>query len=328
MWLSSSLVRLREWLLLRGDRRVVALATLLLGFFVIGPLGHAALPHISDSFAQDHPTVVTLVSALLSGTFFLFSIVVSVNTLFVSQQQNPLGQQFGRVQSVVEFRRSLEDVVDADHVPAEPDALLRLLSGEILERAHHLDDELATADFELRGELKDYVSSLAEETGEMNEQLADAQTTFGFVRAMMDYNHDRQINDLRYLRAEYGEELTDATEHRIEEMLRLLQYFATAREYFKTLYTRREFANLSRDLVFTTVPSVALVASFLHYLDHIPDSHILVTAIEAVAFAPFMLVASYILRVAIVSKHTQAAGQFVVDDGAGDIHGIARDGGD
>jgi uncharacterized membrane protein len=49
------------------------------------------------------------VSTLLSGTFLVFSIVVSVSTLVVSQQQDPLAQQFGRIQSVVTFRRQRKD---------------------------------------------------------------------------------------------------------------------------------------------------------------------------------------------------------------------------
>lgn len=309
------------WVALSGDRRILTAALLLLAFFFIGPVGHQVIPSTQQSLANQH-TTVPLVSALLSGTFFLFSIVVSINSLYVSQQQNPLAQQFGRIQSVVQFRRQLEEVTDTAHVPAQPEPLLRLLSGDILERAQFLEEELHTADLDLRRDLDAYVGSLAEETGAMNRKLTGATGSLDVVLAMMDYNHDRQINDLRQLQAEHGDQLDDGVGDSIEEMLRLLQYFATAREYFKTLYTRREFARLSRDLTLITVPAVAVVASFLHFLNDLPDNHMLIAGVEAVAFAPFVLVATYILRVAIISKRTQAAGQFVAGGGAGAIEGI------
>lgn len=316
--------RVWEWLLLSGDRRVVTGLLLAIGFVQTVGIGVLLISPQSPSLASEN-TAIPLTSALLSGTLLLFSIVVSVNSLYVSQQQNPLGQQFGRVQSVVEFRRQLEDVIGADHVPAQPEQLLRLLSGDILERAQYLENELHTADLDLRRDLDVYISSLAEETGAMNRSLADATDTLDILLATMDYNHDRQINDLRNLRAAHGDQLDDGVGRNIEEMLRLLQYFAAAREYFKTIYTRREFARLSRDLTLTTIPSIAIVATFLHFLSDLPDIDLLTTAVVAVAFAPFLLVSTYILRVAVISKQTQAAGQFVANGRVGAIEGIPKE---
>jgi hypothetical protein len=202
---------------------------------------------------------------------------------------------------------------------------LRLLSGEILERAQYVEDEIHTADIEFQRDFDAYVDSLAEETSEMNRSLGEATDTLGVLLAMMDYNHDRQINDLRRFQAEYGDQLDDGVGERIDEMLRLLQSFAAAREYFKTIYTRREFARLSRDLTLTTIPTVAVVATFLHFLTELPDVDVLTTVVIAVAFAPFLLVSTYILRVAVISKRTQAAGQFVAGDRGGAIRGITEE---
>ena len=319
--LPGPLARLWEWLALSGDRRVVTGLLLLVGFAQTVAIGLAVAVPRSAGLATEN-TAIPLASALLSGTLLLFSIVVSVNSLYVSQQQNPLGQQFDRIQGVLEFRRRLEDVMGVDHVPAQPEQLLRLLSGEILERAQYVEDEIHTADIEFQRDFDAYVDSLAEETSEMNRSLGKATDTLGVLLAMMDYNHDRQINDLRRFQAEYGDQLDDGVGERIDEMLRLLQSFAAAREYFKTIYTRREFARLSRDLTLTTIPTVAVVATFLHFLTELPDVDVLTTVVIAVAFAPFLLVSTYILRVAVISKRTQAAGQFVAGDRAGAIRGI------
>lgn len=312
-----------RWFLLDGDRVAVGGVVLLVGFVLVAGVGHAVGAAVAPGVGPGH-TTVPLVSALLSGNFLLFSIVVSVSSLFVTGEVSALDREFGRVRSVVQYRRQLEDALDADHVPAEPDRFVRLLSAEILSRAQELDDDLHAADVDLRADLDDYLSSLAAETGEMSDRLSAATSNAHLVAAMMDYNHDRQINDLRRLRSTHGDALPDRTDEAIESLLRLLQYFATARAYFKSLYIRQEFATLSRNLVFTSVLAVATTASFLHFLGAVPSSHLLVTTVEAIALAPFILVGSYVLRVSAVSRRTQAAGQFVVSDSAtGDIEGIA-----
>lgn len=313
-----------RWFFLTGDRRAVAAVLLVGGYILVGPVGHAVLP--GANHFTDQQTTLPLINTMLAGTFFLFSIVISVNSLFVSGEQNPLDQQFGRIQSVVEFRRQLEQVVEADHVPADPVRLIRLVSGDILRRAQELEDELATSDVDVRENVGSYVESLAAETGEMNDELRDASSTLAVTIATMDYNHDRQINDLRRLRADHSDALSERADQRIDELLRLLQYFAAARQYFKTLYTRTEFADLSMRLVLVSLPAVAITASFLHYLSRLPENHLLITGVEAVAFAPFLLVASYVVRVATVSRRTQAAGQFAVTEGPrGAIEGIRRE---
>jgi len=323
--LSEAGAALRWWILLSGDRQLVTVGLLVGGYVLVGPIGHGLLPGHAHTDQAD--ATIPLLTTMLSGTFLIFSIVVSVNSLFVSGEQSPLDQQFGRIQSVVEFRRQLEEVVETDHVPADPARLVRIVSGEILGRAQRLEDEVHTVDAEVRGNVSAYVDSLSEETGRMNAALVDADSAVDITVAMMNYNHDRQINDLRRLRAEHADHLSEQAEEAIDELLRLLQYFAAARQYFKTLYTKTEFASLSRWLVLVSLPSVAVVATYLHYVSLVPESHLAVAAVEAVAFAPFLLVASYVLRVTTVSRRTWAAGQFAATDvSGGEIEGIERDG--
>ena len=122
--LPKPLARLWEWLALSGDRRVVTGLLLVVGFAQTVAIGLAVTVPRSAGLATEN-TAIPLASALLSGTLLLFSIVVSVNSLYVSQQQNPLGQQFDRIQGILEFRLRLEDVMGVDHVPAQPEQLLR-----------------------------------------------------------------------------------------------------------------------------------------------------------------------------------------------------------
>ncbi|WP_254279141.1 hypothetical protein [Haloarcula marina] len=75
----------------------------------------------------------------------------------------------------------------------------------------------------------------------------------------------------------------------------------------------REFAALSKGLLFVSIPVIALLAFFLMHLSELPDTHLLVVGGHILGYAPFALLAAYVVRVTTVSQRTGAAGQFVID---------------
>lgn len=287
--------------------------------FALGPVGHALAPVGPDTFGP--AAVRPLLTTLLSGSFLLVSIVVSINSLFVSQEQTPLGRQFDRIRDVGEFRRDIESLIDTPISPAEPARFLRLLTGSILARAQSLDEEVDAAAVTiedpdsaaaLQSGVESYLDYLAEETREVNAALDDAETTFDLVVATMGYDYSRQANGLRRLRTEHDLP-SEATEH-VESVLDLLEYFATAREYFKTLYFGREFADLSNGLLLVSLPTIALVSYVLLHLNAFADLHAVTTLVTTAALAPFALLAAYVVRVGTIAKRTRASGQFVVEE--------------
>jgi hypothetical protein len=314
----SPIVRVHRWFLLTGNRWYVTTVILVAVYVGLAPVGHALVPVGPDTFGPN--AVRPLLTTLLSGSFLLVSIVVSINSLFVSQEQTPLGRQFDRIRDVGEFRRDIESLIDTPISPAEPARFLRLLTGSILARAQLIEEDInesvelgdAAARTALRSGVDSYVAHLAEETRVVSSALDDADTTFELVVATMDYDYSRQANDLRRLRS--GHDLPDEAEERIQSILDLLQYFATAREYFKTLYFGREFADLSNGLLLVSLPSIALVAFVLLHLNSFGDLHAVTTAVTTVALAPFALLSAYVVRVGTIAKRTRASGQFVVEE--------------
>ncbi|MFC6974083.1 hypothetical protein ACFQL1_04375 [Halomicroarcula sp. GCM10025709] len=131
----------------------------------------------------------------------------------------------------------------------------------------------------------------------------------------MEYDYGRMSHDLRQIRTDY-DDIPESARETIETLLDLLEYFATAREYFKTLYFAREFAALSKHLLYVAIPVIVLLAFLLLHLDDLPDTHLLVLSVHTVGYAPFALLAAYVGRVTTVSQRTGAAGQFVLDHSA------------
>ncbi|WP_324758888.1 hypothetical protein [Haloarcula montana] len=304
--------RTRRWLLLDG-RRLVVTATLLVGIgLVLGPIGHTVAGATGDGLTGTH-TLSSLLSTQLSGVFLLVSIVVSINSLFISNEQQPLGQQLDRIQEVGAFRRELESTTDKAISPTEPARFLSVLTQTVLTQVQALQDDLADADADLQADVTRFLEGVTEQTREVSDRLSAANTPFGIVRATMAYDYGRMSHDLRRIRTDYGDDIPESSHETIETLLDLLEYFATAREYFKTLYFAREFAALSKHLLYVAIPVIVLLAFFLLHLDDLPNTHLLVLSVHTVGYAPFALLAAYVGRVTTVSQRTGAAGQFVVD---------------
>lgn len=305
-------VRIREWLLLDGNRLAVTAVVLLAIFTVVGPGGHVLAHSVGDGLTDTH-TLAPLFSTQLSGVFLLVSIVVSINSLFVSNEQLPLGRQLDRIQEVGQFRRELESATDTTLSPTEPNRFLTVLTGTVLTQVQSLEDQLADADADLQADVTAFLEDVTAQTERVQHQLEETDSPFGIVRATMYYDYGQMGHDLRQLRREYDDDLPESATETISSLLDLLEYFATAREYFKTLYFGREFAALSKGLLYVTIPTIAMLAFVLMHLQDLPASHLLVAGVHTIGYAPFGLLAAYVVRVATVSQWSGAAGQFVID---------------
>ncbi|WP_276272867.1 hypothetical protein [Haloarcula litorea] len=306
----TPLRRLREWVLLDGRRSAVTLALLAVLYVLLGPIGHALSTQGGSGLTETH-TLSPLFTTQLSGVFLLVSIVVSINSLFVSNEQRPLGQQLDRIREVGEFRRELEATADTAVTPTKPAQFLSVLTGTVLTTVQTLEDQLADADAELQADVREFLDGVADQTERVSDGLSESENSFDIVRTTLAYDYGGMRHDLRRIRAEY-DDLPEEAVDTIDTLLDLLEYFGTAREYFKTLYFGREFATLSKRLVYVTVPVIALLAFVLMHLNDLPDVHLLVIAAHTVGYAPFALLAAYVVRVATVSQRTGAAGQFVL----------------
>ena len=304
-----------RWVLLDGDRWLVTVGILLAFYLLLDPVGHFLTPDVSAPLSDGH-SPAGLLETVLSGVFLLVSIVVSVNSLFVSRQQTPLQGQRDRIDAVHGFRADLEALIDASVTPTEADDLLGALTSAIVARVQSLDDALADGEADVRAEVEAYLSYTADRTETVNDRLNEADSTFDLVAATMDYDYSRQVTELRRIEQVHGDDLPADAAAAIDDTLDALEAFAVAREYFKTLYFGEEFATLSKRLLYVSLPAIAVVAFVLSHLGSLPDAHWLVMGVVTVAMAPFALLAAYVLRVATVANRTRATGQFVVaDDG-------------
>ncbi|WP_435193779.1 hypothetical protein [Natronomonas sp. EA1] len=325
---------LRRWLLLTGNRRAVVLALLVGVYLTLLPLGTLA-PGEINALLGDRGSVAALLNTLLSGVILLVSVVASIASLVVSQELSPVGRQRERVESTREFRESAEALIDREVSPAEPAAFLRAMTRAVLERAQRLDDAVAGrtpahpgADEAVAGDLdaevEAYLDHAAANTERVNRTLQEADAgTFEVLLAALEYDYAGQLYALRRLRSRHGDQLPEEASEAIAELVDALQFFLAAREYFKSLYFEREFAELAADLLYVSLPAILLVsyailAVDLQFIDGeiagVPFILVFAAAAYTVALGPFAVLTAYVLRVATVAKRTLSAGPFIIEE--------------
>jgi hypothetical protein len=311
---------LQQWVLISGNRRTVAAALLLSTAGVLIVL-NVIWPLEFEQLLDQEGTVQDLFLTLLSGIILLISVVVSVNSLVVSQEITPIGRQHDRVVESWDFRTQTAQTLGSDVTAAAPDEFLR----QLLEALNEDLDDLAASLDEAEDDFDGAVKSYSEETVDYLDQTQSliSKSDYGTLDTRLFipmYDPTEDLDSAKRLRA--TRELPDPLDATLEQVITTLQYFVTAREYFKTMYYKREFSRLSRDLLYSGIPSILVMTYVLLAIDAntfvgttllVPDIALFFSFAYVVALLPFFLLMSYVLRAAIIAEETVTAGAFAVE---------------
>lgn len=326
---------LHRWILIGGNRWVVsgvALALVGLGLVAIGVVW---TDEIVALFTEDQ-VIQTILITLLSGVILLVSIAVSVNSIVLSQEITSLGDQEEAIDETFSFRDSVREHTDADVSPARPAKFLQVIFDAIRTDVRELLDSVPDDDTVLHARIEELRDDIVSQVSEVEGRLEKGKFgTSEVLFAGIEYDYSRQVYAARRLRIEHEDALTESQVEKIDELLTGLKYFTIGREYFKTLYFKREMANLSRNLLVISFPAIVFLSYALVSLRAglIPDvpilsvpSIVLFVGFTYIAgLAPYTLFSVYVLRTATISIKTLAAGPFILksSDGSG---GIDEDG--
>ncbi|UIO99477.1 hypothetical protein Hbl1158_13245 [Halobaculum sp. CBA1158] len=323
--------RIRRWVLLTGNRRLVAAGLVGVVPLVVIPLSPYSAVEVTGLFTRSN--TARLFDTLLSGVILLVSIVVSVASLVVSQELSPVGQQRDRIERATEFRRETEELLDASMAPAQIGDFLRAVAGAVLSAAQDLQSAVEdnpghpgldeATDGDPTGEVARLVELADAEAERATRGLDGSEPgSIGVLLATLEYDYAAQLHALRGFRARREEELPAAAEDAVDGMVEALQRFAAAREFVKSLYFEREFARLSRDLLVVSIPVIVGISYVILAVDvaditgrtlGVSNLLVFMTVGYAAALAPFMTLTSYVLRAATVALRTLSAGPFVLD---------------
>ena len=308
------------WLLLEADRRLVATGIVAFLFFgvIIGGLAH---PTPAYQLISTGDPMETLSQALVGSTVTGVTLVLTLSQLVLSQEQGAVGDQRGRMEEAMSFREDVASMLDVPVSPTEPSAFLRALVKETERRAdavvEAIDAEAAAAD-----QVEEFVRSLKGNSQQVRDGLDGANFgEFDVIRAALDYNYSWKLYVARRLRAEHEDELSPEAIDAFEALAASLELFGPAREHFKTLYFQWELTDLSRTILWVSLPSLLVSTCALVFFEAtamtggvlgVPWTLLAVATVLAVALLPFAVLLAYILRIVTVTKRTLSIGPFIL----------------
>lgn len=318
---TSSGIQPVRWLLLEGNRHAVTGALLTVTFVTIMVSGEVWTFEIQNLLTETEAVEVIL-NTLLSEIILLVSVVVSINAIVLSYDITSITAQEDRIESALDFRRKLDDVGDGDENPTDPSRFLQMMSKQIQERVRELEAVTdGAAEKEFAQEVQEHAELVAGTANVLEQSLEQPNGgDFGILWRGIETDYGTSVNRTRRLisRHQLGEEGESA--EAFEDLIRTLELFAVGRELFKTLFYNREIANLSRTLLVASLPAILVTAITILainaellpniWLLGLPPLLTFVSATFTVALTPYIILTSYMLRIATVAQRSAGTGLF------------------
>ncbi|QLG60868.1 hypothetical protein [Halorarum salinum] len=296
-----------EWFLLGGNRLLIAALGVLLFLVAVASLERSGLIPLDEVGGLTY-----LFGGFVSGNLTLVTVVVSINQLLLSRELQEPGELRSQMDDVVDYRRDVEEA--AGHVaPVEPLEFLRMLFDNTQQEAQRLGGVTAdTVETERREEIDDLVASVTEQMDRVDGLLERSGTgTFEVLSVTLTTNYARKINRIRRIRSRHGDELPQPVMDSLDRLVDRFQDVDVARQYFKGIYLQEELSSLSRVLLYTGALAEAVAAVLLLSFTGSGISSIarqtlsaVVPVAVAVCFLPLAVLASFVVRTAIVTQRT------------------------
>jgi len=213
--------------------------------------------------------VQSLFNTLLGGIILFVSVVLSINIAVLSQELGPLQSEQSQIEDALEFKTELTEAVDADVNTTETETLYPFLVRSIRRECEQLRASAERLGEDPAGEaVAAFASSVEQELARVEDRLhSDSRRLTPTLLAGLDYDLAHQIATARHLQLTHGDSLGESGSAALANLLELFTAFASGREYFQTLYFKREVQNLTRDLLFLALPVIVFTSHVLLAID-------------------------------------------------------------
>jgi hypothetical protein len=298
-----------EWVVLTGDRRLVSV----LG---IVPVAAAFALAVASGLAplRKETPILFLLFALIGANFTLITIVTSLGQFVLGRRLESPGEIRGKIGETIAYREDVAGTVDRRLMPVKPDAFFLALYRSVradLEELERVSAEGRTK--RAREELTTLVDGLRTHTDYVIDLLG--RPSSGLKHALftsLTADYENYVHRTWYLRTEHADEFTEQVGEPLDRLTEVLKHIEVASRMFRTVFIESEVSELSRYLLYVGVP-IQVVAVVLMLLYTVPGSEpplpvgtlsVLVPAVLTAGFAPFLVLASYVVRLTVVARRT------------------------
>lgn len=316
--LAGHRARVADWFLLTGSRLWVSAGLLLVIAAVFGGAVWSGLAPLTE-----RTPVLFLLFALIGGNVTLITMVVSISQFVLSRHLESPGEIREQLRELVGYRQEVVESTGERVLPVTPGGFLRLLFDSIVRDADALrDHEWTPETASVHADIEPLMEDLEGHARYVIRLLAsgDAGVRYALL-ATLDTNYSRFFYAIYRVRATHGDAIPEPVTDALDRLERHVEQVDVARRYFKSVFIQSELASLSRVLLYIGLPVLAAtVVLTLVYTNPAdppvarPVLAVVFPAVVTAGFAPIVLLAAYIIRLATVAKRTAAMYPFTTHD--------------
>lgn len=309
--------RLWRWLLLDGNRIAVAgslLTVVFTSLLIIATLWSFEMAVL----LTETSTVENILNTFLSGIILLVSVVVSINSIFLSQDMASVNQQKSRVEGVDEFWQRINELSETGESPSTFESFLEVVTVIIQRNITQIAEVADELDEEVQGDLPEYTESVIRTFDQIEWDNEAEVADFVLLWSTLEINYGHLLDDAYAFRNEVPEDCPESYKSSLDSLIEAFQLFAVGREYFKTMYYTTEVSRFSQVLLVVSLPSVIVTSSAIlaisagllpdYWLFGLPPLHSFVAATFTVALVPYIVLTSFVLRLSTVARLTNTEG--------------------
>lgn len=310
-------VRLQRWILLEGNR--IAVATALLTFVYVSLMLVGIIwPLEMQVLLTETSTVENILETFLSGIILLVSIVVSINSIVLSQDITSVDEQEERIRGTGEFWQDINDLADTTESPSDLRSFLEVVTTVIIKNAESVADATDGLEQDFHDEAHEYTESVTGSVEGLHDITSTGGANFSLLWTALEIDYGPLLDRTHVLQSQTEESYPEAYNDSLDQLLEAFQLFAVGREYFKTMYYTREVSRLSRILLVISLPVIVVTASAILAISAdlfpdwwvlgLPPLHSFVATTFTIALIPYIMLTSFMLRLSTVAKRTNAEG--------------------
>jgi hypothetical protein len=305
--------RVADWVLLNGDRRIVA------SCLVVAVVGVVwVLVSVGVLAVGPNSSVATIFgSGLTSGVITLLTIALSINQLVLSRVFGSVNILVDRLNGSRELRRTVESIAEVPSSPNDPADFLSLVAKTLSDRAAGLVAASDGPDWNPPAKLTSALRDVAAYGDSIDAHLEANTRMTDVLGVVLGPEYAINMTAVGHLQNEYAASIPEDALAEFQAIEELLESIAVVRQFYKTIAIQQDLATLSRLLVYSGV--TALVGTIVVTLIYRTNSTTLPTSALPVVVsvgigvivAPLALFVAYILRAATVARQTVSVGPFV-----------------
>lgn len=313
--------RAKMWFLVEGNRWLVSGVLLLVTFAIVVLAGVFVSGSVADAF--DNSTIASLFQSIFLAIVTSVALTLAIGQLILSQEMGHLGEQREKMLSEVSFRGDVEQSAGVGVSPATPAGFLRTLTRAVEEKATRVQESVADdADDEATAQVAEFAEVVTDHSQQIDADLETAEFgSFDVVSAILDYNYSWKVRTGRRLQDKHTGAIAERTEERLDALVRNLQLFGPARQYFKLIYYQHELIDVSRVLLYTVMPALGVSAYMSFAFDvnrfggsvvGIDTAFLVISFVAMIGLFPFAVLVAFIFRLITVSQRTLTIGPFIL----------------